>query len=155
MANEDTYVFFSPALAKLLDENNVDLGEIVRATGVTVPIDFKEDPARATCNARDRDLVSVLIASSAVILAATPVITRAIEAVTRRPVIAKELVLVPVEDSQRTLVTNSGGTPILHWVERSRVLSDNRPDKNTLAMKLTLPMGIKFEMREGDARDDG
>ena len=133
----------SPELDAFLDENSTDLVEILGNEGVVVEGGRTADPA-GTAGLRDKDPVSILVASAGVALALVPALTRILTALTHKEVIVKEMILVPVEDSKGNVVRDAAGNPSLQWVERSRILESAEPSLPKTSVSAEGPVGLKF-----------
>jgi len=137
----------SPELDAFLDENGTDLVEILGNEGIVVGRSRTADPA-GTAGARDKDPVSILVASAGVALALVPALTRILSALTHKKVVVKEMILVPVEDSKGNVVRDAAGNPALHWVERTRMLESAEPPQPNTSVNLEGPVGLKFAYSE-------
>jgi hypothetical protein len=128
---QEVFVFLSPEIQELLADNQTDLVDLLRQEGVDVRSGFVQDPSSSS-DAGHKEPVTVILASAALVLALTPLLTKLIEALSHEAVIVTEQVLVPVEDSQGQIVRDKEGQPVLHWVERNRVVeSAARPSEET------------------------
>ncbi|MEV4516932.1 hypothetical protein AB0K00_49260 [Dactylosporangium sp. NPDC049525] len=127
----DVYVLIKPEVATLLADNGVALTDLLAREGQAVPATTGSDPSSGADGTKD--VLLVLLGVSALVTSLTPVIIRAINRLTRRPVLVREMVLVAVEDSEGRTVPGADGQPILHWVERARFVT---PDDGQVAERL-------------------
>src|SRR5262249_2004840 len=109
------FVFASPDVQELLTGYRIDLVELLAEEGVEVGQAFAENPA-TSLDPGLKEPATVILASAALVLALTPIISRALDRLTRKSVVVKEMILVPVEDSQGNVVQDSLGKPILQWI---------------------------------------
>ena len=147
---KDDYNFVllpSPELDAFLDENGTDLVEILSNEGIVVGQRRTADPA-GSAGAREKDPVSILVASAGAALALVPVLSRILSALTHKKVLVKEMMLVPVEDSKGTVVRDAAGNPCLHWVERSRILESAEQSSPKTSVNVEGPVGLKFAYSE-------
>jgi hypothetical protein len=112
----EVYLFISPEVQQLLADNQTDIGKLLREQGVQVETRFAQDPTQ-TSDTGSRELVTVLIASTAIIAVLTPTITNIINALTYKPIIVNTYELVPLEDSHGNVIRDANNQPIL--VKRS------------------------------------
>jgi hypothetical protein len=138
-------ILASPEIRELLADNEIDLVELLRAEGLEVR---SGSASENIPEAKDglKEPVTILLASAAVIASLTPIISRVISALTHKRLITKEQVLVPVEDSKGGIIRDSAGSPILHWVERARLL-ESAASRDHTSLKVEGPVGltINFE----------
>jgi hypothetical protein len=139
-------VFASPEVRELLADNETDLVELLRAEGLKV----SRGPASLSIPGAEPGLkepVTILLASAAVIGSLTPIISRVISALAHKQVIAKEHVLVPVEDSKGEVTRDADGNPVLHWMERQRLLESAAKPRDHTSLKVEGPaaLTINFE----------
>jgi hypothetical protein len=138
-------ILASPEIRELLVDNEVDIVELLRAEGLEVR---RGSASEGISDAEDglKEPVTILLASAAVIASLTPIISRIISSLTHKRVITKERVLVPVEDSKGEIIRDTAGNPILHWVERARLLESASSHDHT-SLKVEGPAGltINFE----------
>jgi hypothetical protein len=92
-------VFVSPGIRKTLVENGIDLAEALRREGYNVSTRLAADGEGSEGH---KDVALILVASAAVITAATPVLIRIIEALSPQSVVLKR------RQKQETLIKGLG-----------------------------------------------
>jgi hypothetical protein len=138
---QEAFVFLSPEMQELLADNQISLQELLRSQGVDAQLKLGQDPA-ASPVAGHKEPATIIIASAAVIAALTPLLVKAFETLAYKPVVVKEQIVVAVEDSQGNVVRDANGNPVLHWVDRTRVIeTDTRPRDET-SVDIKGPLGI-------------
>ena len=146
--DENSFVLLpSPEIDGLLADNGTDLAEILKGEGVEIEQRRAEYPAEAE-EGREKDPVSIIVASAGAALALVPVLSRVLSALAHKTVLVKEMVLVPVEDSAGNVIRDSAGNPCLHWMEHSRLLESvpqSSPKSNVTAKG---PLGLNFTYSE-------
>lgn len=147
---DQTQIFFflSPDIEELLVDNEIDLIELLQQEGIEVNQDFVKDPT-TDAKSGHKDVTTVILASAALVLAITPIISKVIAALSHKKVVIKELVCVPVEDSGGNVVRDSSGEPILQWVERARILESSKEMRSDTQISLKGPVGL--EVTYGDS----
>jgi hypothetical protein len=138
---QEIFVFLSPEVQELLADNQVDLVDLLRQEGVTVQRGFAQDPT-TSADAGHKEPVTIILASAALVVALTPLLTKLIEELSHEAVLVTEQVLVPVEDSQGNVVHDNAGKPVLHWVERPRIVESERQPREETAVDIKGPLGI-------------
>ena len=91
-----------------------------------------------------REVAMIMMASAALIAAATPLIVNAFKAMTQRPVVVKELELVPLLDGNGDAVKGANGEPIVTWREKHVLLEPKQQASSTAEVK-----GYGFEIKLG------
>jgi hypothetical protein len=119
-SDRQVFLFLSPDVERLLADHDVDVKEVIRRTTQPITVGFGQDPATAASGAKDP--VTILMASAAVIAAATPLIRELIRTLAGREPVIREKRLVPVEDSRGNVVLDSNGQATLHWVDEVKAV---------------------------------
>ena len=132
-----------------IDELIADLGttwtELLKQESIAVTEFRGADPA-AVAGTRQKEPVTVLIASAGVAMALAPAIARVVTAIGRLPIKTVETVLVPVEDSAGNVVRDADGNPILQWIERAKLLETTGAAKSSVDVEG--PLGVKVKLVE-------
>jgi hypothetical protein len=160
VASPQATILASRELEDLLSINSTSIADILQSQGIDYEVDFDPDAAIGD-NGVSRDVVIALLITMGLIATATPLIRSMIERLTRKPVVIKELRLVPAESSSGDIMYDANGHPILYWVEVNRLLDPeigNLSQSERLKLSAEAPMGIRFEIdsshsQKGRARD--
>jgi hypothetical protein len=118
--------------------------ELLNQEGIAVSRGYAQDPTQSK-DAAYKEPVSIILASTALILALTPTISKVIAAISRRAVEVEEIVLVPVEDSQGNIVHDKAGNPILHWIKRKQLKETAIIPPDETSVELKVPF-VGFEL---------
>jgi hypothetical protein len=130
MADEEqVFLFLAPDVRKFFTDNDISFTDVLRRAGVTSPLRHGQDPTETGRGTKEP--ATILLASAAVIVAATPILRQLIHNLTGRNVVVSERRLVPVEDTKGNVVCDSQGTPVLHWVELPKGLLSEAPSQIT------------------------
>jgi hypothetical protein len=152
MEPQQVFCFLSQEIEALLAENQTDVVELLRHEGLDVSKGFAQ-VLNLRVESGHKEAVSVIVASAAVILALTPVLSRVIEALSHRPVVVEEQVLTPVEDGKGNLVRDEMGKPFLHWVNRTHLLmSQPGPRRDASSVEIRGPLGISITYKSATTR---
>lgn len=137
------FIFTSPEIQELLADNQLDLVELLKQEGFDVSRGFAKDPTDSV-GSTQKDPTGVILASAALILAITPLVSKILTALSRRSVVTRELICIPVEDSNGNILRDRFGEPILQWVERSRVLTaESEGLQSGTQISLKGPVGLE------------
>jgi hypothetical protein len=141
---EKVFVFPSSELEALLETKGSSIDEILAEAGFSSGT--STNPAHEGESAT-KEPVSIILASAGIIMAATPSISKIIQALLRRSLVVEEMVLVPVEDSAGKVVNSALGEPMTHWVSKKRLL-----DQAVIPLKTSVsiegPVGLKLSLKE-------
>lgn len=91
-----------------------------------------------------REIATIMMASAALIAAATPLIVNSFKAMTQRPVVVKEMELVPLLDGNGHAVTGATGEPVVTWREKHVLLEPKQETSPRAEVK-----GYGFEIKLG------
>lgn len=152
-------VSVDPAIERLLIDNETDIADLLARNGVAVQRFTGDTGSGSRWVDLDasglKEPVTILLATAAVIAAATPLLGRLLTELSRKSVLVEELVPVPVEDSRGNILTDQDGRPIVRWVPRQRfVETTDRPDKSE-SLQITGPMGIHVTYNRTHADQPG
>lgn len=139
----ELFIFISPEVQELLVDNQIDLVELLKQEGLEVAKGFSKDPT-ASADSTQKDPTGIILATSALVLAITPLISKILTALSRRSIVTRELVCIPVEDSRGNIVRDSSGEPLLQWVERSRILDQSEQLQSASSILLKGPAGLEI-----------
>jgi hypothetical protein len=136
----EVFLQMTPEVEQLLIENDVSVPDLLRKAGVDVAIAHRTDPASLGNGKKEPAIV--LMATAAVVVAASPLIRQIVHNLSGRNVVITERRLIPVEDSSGNIVRDIVGNPILHWVDVVKGVAPQEPNrKSTIA-----GLGIKISM---------
>ncbi len=141
---EQIYVFLSPEIEALLADNGTNVAELLQSEGLPVQQAFATNPATDTAGG-SKEPVTIILATAAVVVALTPVLIRLIERLTSKPIILKEKVLSPVEDSHGQVVHDANGEPVLAWQVKSTIIKAEKTPKEQTRTKIKGPLAIEIE----------
>jgi hypothetical protein len=139
---EKTFLFLSEDVESELERKGTEISQILLESGLSSSL--STDPSKNSN--RTREPVTVILASAGAIMAATPTISKLINAVLRRSLVVEEVVLAPVEDNLGNVVKDAHGEPITAWVSKKRLLESDAAPKTSV--NLEGPTGIKISLSE-------
>ena len=145
----DVSVLIEPSLeiARFVADLGTDWPELLGQEGLQVRKTVGADPSKAV-GSSEKEPVTILLATAGLVMSLAPALTRVLTSLSRRPVKVTEMVLVPVENSKGGVVQDSGGNPILHWVERTKLLESKDPTTARSSTSLEGPLGLKLKIEE-------
>lgn len=139
MSDQDTIIpFFSKDIQEFLINNGMDLKSLIELSGHHAVVSQGSDPG----SPGTKDVVTIILASAAFAATLMPAICKVIEAVSRRPVIVKELVPIVIKNGDQE-EANGDGEERMIWVEKARILERRiSTEKTTLKTGF---LGFKIE----------
>ena len=148
MEKEPVFIHMNESVRQILVEHGVDVIRELKKQGLEVERSFQSDPASGEKTHRDATLV--ILASGVAINALGTAIAKIIDALSRKPVIAKEIGYGPVMDVNGQAIRDKNGNPIQGWMDTPVLLeSSQKPQENSRA-KFSF-LGLSFETAGGDA----
>lgn len=143
--------FVDPEIERLLIENGTDVPSLLRREGLEVEQSSSSLAAKPT---GEREPVTVLLATAAVIVAITPTLRDIISALSRRDVIVTDRVPVPLLDGRDEPIRDDDGRVVVEWVERKRRLSrdvgrTSTSDETSIKGPLGIAISYKSSTDEG------
>jgi hypothetical protein len=135
------FFFLSPEVRRFLSDNDIETQQFLNQSGHQIPIRLAQNPAPDT--AGEKEPAIILLASAAVIAAATPILREFIRTISGRDPVIRERRLVPIEDSAGNVVRDPNGEPLVHWVDEVKGVHTEQP---TQAVKIK---GLGIEISFG------
>jgi hypothetical protein len=147
-AETELHLFLSPDVEQLLLENEVDVVSLLAKNGVEVR---RAAPMlAASAEEGTKEPVTVILAASALVVSLTPLLSKLISSLSRRPVLVEERVPVAVEDSQGNVVRDAHGVPVVEWVDRTRYVEAAQLPEPDASLKIEGPLGLHIGYASGD-----
>jgi hypothetical protein len=144
-------LFVDPEIERLLIESRTDVPSLLRRGGIDVQ---QSSGSLAAAPTGEREPVTVLLATAAVIVAMTPTLREAIRALSRRDVMVTERVPVPLLDGEGEAIRDGRGRPMVEWVNRKRRLrSDTGLTSTSDETSIKGPLGIEISYKS--STDEG
>lgn len=126
--DREVFVFLSPEVERFLTDNEIGLKDLFVKAGIKTNVKLGQDPVS---NGEGRkEPATIILASAAVIAAATPILKELIKNLSGRETAVRERRLLPVEDSKGKTVLDASGEPILHWTNVAK--AQDEADKITI-----------------------
>ncbi|MBD1858589.1 MULTISPECIES: hypothetical protein [Leptolyngbya] len=142
----EIFVFASPEIEQLLADYQTDVVELLKRQDIDVRYGVASDPA--VTGFQEKSAPKVIIASAALTLSLTPLLSQAIQSITPRGIVVHEVICIPVEDSQGNVVRDASGEPVLQWVRRDKLHEFSQQINRTSQVSLK---GFGLEVKYSDS----
>jgi hypothetical protein len=148
MPNESSaiYLLLAPEVQAELADNEIGLEDLLSGEGISVSTALADDPTSRTDGKKEP--VTVIIATAALIVALTPILSKVLGALTHKQVLVTEKVLTAVEDSQGNVLKDKGGEPILQWVDRTRFVETSKAPTNRKLEIKAVGIDVRYDEQE-------
>ena len=141
-------VVLAPDVEQLLVENEIDVVDLLRRDGVDV--ERGTGTRLGTSQSGEKEPVTVLLATSALVVALTPLLSRALASLSRKRVLVEERIPVAVTDAHGNAVRDSSGAPVIEWVDRKRFAeSEANETDQSLSISGPLELNVRYESSPG------
>lgn len=110
------FIFTSPEFQEFLDSYGIDLVTLLQEQGAEVDWGMASNPAITDIS--EKSASKVILASAALVVVLTPLLSQALQSVTPQGVIVEEVRCFPVTDKEGNLIKDSLGRPIMQWVKK-------------------------------------
>ena len=110
------FIFTSPEVQDFLDDYGVDLVSLLQEQDVEVNWGMASNPAITDIS--EKSASKVILASAALVVALTPLLSQALQSVTPQGVIVEEVRCLPMTDKEGNLIKDPSGKPIMQWVKK-------------------------------------
>lgn len=149
MEQEKIFIEMSDDVVATLNDNEVDLIKELQREGHNITRIFEPNPVKSETGTRSITLV--LLAAGGTFLAISAGITKIIDALSRRPTVARTRRCVPVVDESGASVKDQDGSPILQWVDEIKIIEAEHPkqDMTSLQAGISSEKGLYIEYTAG------
>lgn len=130
----EIFIFASPEIEQLLADYQTDLVELLKRQDIDVRYGTTSNPV--AIDFQEKSAPKVIIASAALALSLTPILSQAIQSIAPKGIVVHEIVCIPVEDSQGNIVRDASGEPVLQWVRRDKLQEFNQQIDTTSEVSL-------------------
>lgn len=138
--DQSAFLVVDRDIEAILQANGLTMPQVLASAGV-VGLEPVRDPGALQGT---REVVMIMMASAAIIAAATPLIVNTFKTMTQRPVVVKELELTALLDGNGQAVKGANGEPVLSWREKSVLLEpkqQNAPAAEVKAYGFEIKLG--------------
>lgn len=116
------YIEFSEEIQKLIQDNSINISAVFRDEKVEADISHEYAPYYNEYSERSKDLVLVILASSAAILSVGTALSQIIRSVYRKPYIVQYSDLEEIRNADGNVLIDKDGYPILKPVMRYELI---------------------------------
>ena len=116
------YIEFSDEIKQLIQDNSIDFPTIFSDEKIEVDFSHEYPPYADKKNERSKDLVLVILASSAAVLSVGVALSQIIRSVYRKPIFVQYSELEEIRDINGNVLIDKDGYPILKPVTRYELL---------------------------------
>ncbi|MBR0948577.1 hypothetical protein [Bradyrhizobium liaoningense] len=142
-AADGTFIRLSPGVQRLLEENGVSLKDIIGQHSFA-PGEVQQVADPGLQNEGTKEVATIILASAAAVAVLTPLIIRAIDTISRRPVVVEDVELAPTLDVSGKPVLSRTGQPVLYW-KRTKRLLEAQPNETSVSTSVKGP-GIEITL---------
>jgi hypothetical protein len=135
----------SAEVDEVLADNGTDIITLLRKEGIEVQRGISTVATPEDSGLKEP--VTIILATAALIATLTPVITKAINALSRKQIVITTTVLAPVETSDGRVVCDADGNPILQRVEKTEILEGATRPADSMSVSIETPIGLKFSFK--------
>lgn len=129
--DQSAFLVVDRDIEAILQANGLTMPQVLASAGV-VGLETVRDPGALQGT---REVVMIMMASAAIIAAATPLIVNTFKTMTQRPVVVKELELTALLDGNGQAVKGANGEPVLGWREKSVLLEPKQQNSPAAEVK--------------------
>lgn len=119
------YIEFSDEIKQLIQDNAINFSAIFHDENIEVDISHDYPPYANQNNERSKDLVLVILASSAAVLSVGAAVSQIIRSVYRKPYMVQYSELEEIRDANGNVIIDKDGYPILKPTTRYELLEPN------------------------------
>jgi hypothetical protein len=128
MSATKIYLDLPDELQQLLSENHVSVGDLLRQENIEAEINYGTILGQTEEGARSKDVVTIILASSAAVLAIGVAISRVLQTLNRKPHLVQVDELTELRDAQGNVLLDAHGKPQYKRVKRYELLEPRKED---------------------------
>lgn len=110
--DEKVYLLVSPEVARMLDDHEADLAELLKREGLK--IERESDPTTPPESTK-KDAVLVVLATAGAVATITPLVQTVLDKILRRPILIEENVMDVLKDDAGNPLMDASGNPRTYW----------------------------------------
>lgn len=122
MVENPIYLDLSDDVQQLLSDNRISIEDILRRENIAADISYAVMPFETEAGARSKDVVTVILASSAAALLISYAISKVLSEIAGMPHYVKISVPEEVRDANNNVLLDQDGKPIFKLVEKYKIL---------------------------------
>jgi len=152
------YLEFSDELQEVLDDNGISIEDILEQEEIDADVTYGVMPAQAEEGARSKDIVTIIIASSALVLAIGAAISKILSTYHRKPHLVEYEEVVVLRDGKGKALKDKDGNPLVERVKRYELLEPRATDSEQnlgIKWKDGLVIGFSSSEKQLSAPDEG
>lgn len=143
------YLEFSDELQDVLNENGISIEDILAQEEIDAEVTYGVMPAQAEEGARSKDIVTIILASSALVLAIGAAISKILSTLQHKPHLVEYEEVVVLQDGKGKVLKDKDGNPLLERVKRYELLEPRATDsEQNLGIKWKDGLVIGFNSSE-------
>lgn len=147
---EKIFIELSGKLKNALDENGMSLENILRNANIEAAINYEKAPYSSTKESRTKDLVPVILASSALVATIGFTISKILNTLYNEPYFVEYYEYEVLKDNGR-IVRNDEGNPIMQLVKKYALIEprkEHRKDEFEFSINSDHGVVIKFKAED-------
>lgn len=151
MDKQTYYLDLSKDDRRVLEENGIDVGSVLRDAGIEAKVTSGDSPFASAGGSVDKEPVTIILATGASAYLIGAAIAKVLRAIHGRPVVARRSRVVPVLDGDGSVALDGHGRPILMREDWEEIVV---PEPRGSAEELSVEGGgfvIGFKSAEGGA----
>jgi hypothetical protein len=153
MSETQIYLELDEELQQLLNENGLSVADLLQQEGIEAQIKSGVLPA-TTETTRTKDLVTVILASSAAVTAISFAISKVLHTLHNKPHFVEYQEPVELRDAQGNVMLDKQGNPLFKMVPRKEFVTPATKDQQQdFEVSFDLPKGsLKIKMSSGEKK---
>ena len=122
------YLELSHELQEVLNDNGISIEDILEQEGIEADVTYGVMPTQAEEGARSKDVVTIILVSSALVLAISVAISNVLSTLYRKPIHVVEDDVIVLQDAKGKVLKDKEGNPLVERVKRHKRLEPRAAD---------------------------
>ncbi len=150
MAETQIYLDLDEELQQLLNDNGLSIADLLQQEGIHAQVNTATLPASAETT-RTKDLVTVILASSAAVTLISFAISKVLHTLHNKPHFVEYQEPVELRDAQGNVLLDKQGNPLFKMVPRKEFIAPATKDQQQdFEINLDLSKGLVIRLSSGE-----
>jgi len=146
VADTKIYLELDDELKKVLDDNELSISDILQNEGIEAHVMFGVTPYQTEDNARKKEPITIIIASSVLIISVALAISKVLNTLYNKPKVIKIYEPVELRDAKGNILMNKEGNPIFKKIEKYEILQPKFEERQEIKATFDPKNGIVIQI---------
>jgi hypothetical protein len=155
MSDTKIYLDLSDDIQQLFYDNKISINDVMRQENIDSTISYGIIPGQEREGERSKDLTTIILASSAAVIAIGTAISQIIRTLQRKPHLVKYIELIELRDAEGNIILDLAGKPQFKQITKYELLEPRKEDTSkNFEVNWTTESGIVMKFSSAEKQLD-